>query len=211
MRKIILFLLIALCATVQSARADEFDKTGLYAINFGPFGGYLPSAGPIYMGGPGGVDDYGYAMQFSFDNDTLVSDLIVRARVLPSFDRPTTGFEYKLYGGGIATPDLSSLALTSDPVSFTADAHNEDFYNFTIPFSYNFAPGTYWLAQEGSGGAIVYTDTGFIDPPRAAVIPEPSTWALLAVGLIAMLAKRKDILDQLQRPVMVGDNENCII
>lgn len=207
----ILFVLLALLVCSVPAHADEFNKTGHYAINFGPWGGYLPSAGPIYMGGPGGVDDSGYAMQFSFDNDTLVSDLIVRAHVLPSFGTPTTAFEYKLYGGGMLTPDMSSLALTSDPVSFTADAHEEDFYNFTIPFSYDFAPGTYWLAQEGTGGAIVYTDTGFIDPPRAAVVPEPSTWALFAVGLIALLAKRKDVLDQLQRPVIVGDNENCII
>lgn len=203
---LILFLHLIPHRAVADQAPTDFDFTGKYAINYGMTLNspeYEFSTSPLFVGGPGQDDDYGYALQFTISAPTNISSLDLNATVLGTgnqFPDPPTTFIYQLYSGSNyvfhntvnqnePTPDLSTLLLQSGTLSF-ADSYAS--YNELVPFDVTLQPGTYWLAEQGEGGAIVKTDTSYIDPPfPVAPVPEPPSFYLLLTGLAFLIYNRR--------------------
>lgn len=189
-----LTLSLLLLSPIQ-AHAVEFLYTGDYATNFG---GYLPTRGPISVGGPANNDDYGYASKFNINEPTHMTDLAIDAFIAANDERGSTTFQYKLYGqsaiyAGNTIPDINSLLLTSGPLTFSTTPAQQAYNDILVPFDYVLQPGDYWLAAEGQGKAVVSLSQRYVDPPinsATIVTPEPQTWALFIMGTVLFFGRR---------------------
>jgi hypothetical protein len=191
MKKLIMVLGLMLLAVPIQAKADTaFDYTGLTSENINPLG--WEPGGSGFLGGPLSNERLGLAQQFKINQETQMSFLNVTATVLPK--QGTTIFDYRLYTDSSFTDGLgrsllapiplqNSLALTSQPLSFTSTAAQENNgttiqYNEQGAFNHDLKPGTYWLAEEGTGGAYVGTTQTYTG--NTAQTPEPPIWVFFA-------------------------------
>lgn len=184
--KVFILALFYVCFA-SSVEAANFNYTGNHAVNY-DFLGFLPSAGPISVGGPGHTDDNGSASEFTVGQDVRMEFLNVNATVQPGGVAGTTNFVYKLYEGSTfqylgalqskPIPDINSLVLTSAPVGLSSDPTFDTYYkDFLLPFPYDLKAGEkYWLAQEGEGPTTILTAQSLV------ATPEPSSFVLFLVG-----------------------------
>lgn len=194
--KTILLLIVLSALWFSPAKADNFNYTGATAEDENGIGYVGNSGSGGGLGGPAGNDRLGIAQEFNVLLDTQTSFLYVNATVNP-YGVGTTTVNYDIYTqtgnkGGLI-PLTSSLALTSQPLTFTVDQAQVNSgamstYNLQIPFNYDFQPGQYWIAEQGTGAPQVYLSQTYSDPPNnnTAQTPEPSLWVffVMLTGLI---------------------------
>jgi hypothetical protein len=151
--------------------AQALDAPGYWygGGNYGAVGtnGYGP------LGGQAGNNIFGFAQQFEVSELLVLSALNVEATIGPGVGTAT--FNYKLYldtanKNGQSVPQNSSLALTSEALSYTKTSQ-EDLQSSTInapekkiAFEITLQPGVYWLAEEGApGGPAVYVNQSYVE------------------------------------------------
>ena len=190
--------------------AERLDSCG-YACGIG--------SNPTYLGGSLSTNSLGSAFQFNvyapMDIDYLLASAHVRAES-PIGPAETMPFSFKLYSNTLTSPagqypDVGSFNLgapilvstSTQPVYIpeidTYVSFNQDGYYTDVPLSFDVTlqPGTYWLAQErdlGVAGPIVDNiSTKFAANEGGAnhAVPEPATFIILALGLVALFVTRR--------------------
>lgn len=138
------------------------------------------------------------AFQFTVDNPSHVEYLSVNATAYPSIfsevfhPAQTMDVHFKVFDGSVPfgpdshpRPDFSNLVASSYYQFETGGGINSKEYNgLQLPFNASLQPGKdYWIyaADPDYSGATLKYDTAFVG--RVAV-PEPSTWALIILGLV---------------------------
>jgi len=214
---VLLVMLVLSAVQAQAQSATDFDYTGDNAANYGTATNpvYYPTATVIGVGGPS--NDGGAAEQFTISSVTNISSLDVNAIVFGSGNQPSqsttpTTFVYQIYSGSSYTvegttnlaepvPNLSTLMTTSSPLTFADPSSvsptttTATYSNINVPLNTTLQPGTYWLAEDGNGPAVVDATQTYIDPPSGmpiAAAPEPDSWILFIFGIAGILLfKRK--------------------
>jgi len=193
-------------ANAQSA--TSFDYTGVTAADFAPdeygvwVSGVGAPTGAVWPSAQAGV--LGIAQQFTIKQPTDISALDTSVVVYqPPQGYDETTLTWGIYSGTTIEelnsnfypnnpiPLISSLVAQSVPIIYYSPVTSEtQTVMEQIPFDVDLQPGTYWIAEMGTGDAAVVPSQTYIDPSGgAAPVPEPPTLLLFGIGMFLFVIR----------------------
>jgi len=110
-----------------------------------------------------------------------------------------SGNSYTLFGQTISVPLPGTFLVSSAPVTYTAGfGDNNPLVNNYVAMDADLAPGTYWIAESGTGDLSVDPTQSYMYPanyPLTSPVPEPPTiWLFLVAAVGFIWLKRKDLV-----------------
>jgi len=192
-----------------SATDEDADYVGYH-----PNPTWISGLGNPQEGSVGGnINQSGYfgsAQQFTISVPTNISALDINATVFqgPDYPYPVVPYQtepvfttvtWDIYSGsspeesdGVFYPNEpvpGTLEFQSTPITYAAPTTVESITNNQqLAFDADLQPGTYWLAEEGTGGESVGVTTTYVDPSMVAPVPEPPTLLLFLFTGVLILA-----------------------